>query len=91
MPPTLSDVEEMLANGNIPYPTAPTGFDLARVPGFNQDISDFLDIFGSPSQTDLGDQAQVWIGKGTDFGNTILSDGEYGSLDGHRRPYRDTP
>jgi len=50
MPPTLSDVEEMLANANIPYPTAPTGFDLARVPGFNQDISDFLDIFGSPSK-----------------------------------------
>jgi hypothetical protein len=54
--PGLSDLEELLGNANIPYPTAPPGYDLAHQPGFSQSISDFLDIYGSPSGTDLGDQ-----------------------------------
>ena len=75
--PDVSDVAELLGNANIPYPTAPP-----YEPGFNQAISDFLDIYGSPSGTDLGDQAELWVNN--PFGRIALSDGEYGNLDAHR-------
>ena len=80
--PDVSDVAELLGNADIPYPTAPPWDWSAYEPGFNQAISDFLDIYGSPSGTDLGDQAELWVNN--PFGRIALSDGEYGNLDGHR-------
>lgn len=80
--PDVSDVAELLDNADIPYPTAPPWDWSAYEPGFSQAISDFLDIYGSPSGTDLGDQAELWVNN--PFGRIALSDGEYGNLDGHR-------
>ena len=84
--PTLSDMEELLVNANTPYPTAPPGYDLSRMPGFNQPISDLVDIYGIANGTDLGDQLEIGIktDMGIPFGRIVLSDGEYGNLGGHR-------
>tara|TARA_B100000809_G_scaffold261089_1_gene309280 strand:- start:12 stop:365 length:354 start_codon:yes stop_codon:yes gene_type:complete len=84
--PTLPDVEELMLNANIPYPTSPPNDQLGSLPGFNQAISDFLDIYGAPSDTDVGDQAEIWIQTGSPVPvvRMILSDGEYGNLNAHR-------
>jgi sugar lactone lactonase YvrE len=84
--PDLSDLEELLIDANIPYPTSPPGYDISNVPGFNKPISDFLEIYGSPGGTDLGDQAQIWIWTGSSqpMGSLVLSDGEYGNIRGYR-------
>jgi len=91
--PELSDVEELLVHANIPYPTSPPGDGFGSLPGFNQPISDFLDIFGSPEQTDLGDQADMWIQSNgaVPVVRIILSDGEFGSLDAHRAKVHISP
>ena len=91
--PELADVEELLLNANIPYPTAPPGDGIGSLPGFNQPISDLLDIFGSPSETDLGDQAEMWIRTNGDVPvvRIVLSDGEYGALDAHRAKVHISP
>ena len=84
--PTLSDMEELLTNANTPYPTAPPGQGLGLVPGFNQPISDLVDIYGIAHGTALGDQLEIVITTGMEIpvGRIVLSDGEYGDLEGHR-------
>lgn len=91
--PTLPDVEELMLNANIPYPTSPPNDQFGSLPGFNQAISDFLDIYGAPEDTDLGDQAEIWIQTGSPVPvvRMILSDGEYGNLNAHRAKVHISP
>jgi hypothetical protein len=74
---TLGQMETLLLNADIPYPT-PFQNRFGTLPGFNQPISDFLDIYGSPSRTGAGDQMEVWIRTGIypGIGRIVLSDGD---------------